>query len=313
MTTMSDFDRRAAAWLADGPSELHDRVLEAALREVHLTRQRRRWSAPWRFLNMPMLTRTTASAAALLIAVIGVGGALYLTSNSGGSGGTPTPTPASTPSTTTSPARSPSATAISGFRTFPQAAAPLAAGTYKPGAPFQLPNLTFDVPAGWNAWTGVKTAVISIEIDSPTQAGTTAAFVNFEVPVAVYADPCQTGSTVMVPHLGPTVDDFVAALSTLPKFTVGPVTDAIVDGLPGKQFDLTNAIPPNGTGCTGKNALIHVWGTGDVGGDTLGGLRQHVIVVDVRGTRLVIEVLYTDPSAPVENDINAIIASVRFE
>jgi hypothetical protein len=35
--------------------------------------------------------------------------------------------------------------------------------------------------------------------------------------------------------------------------------------------------------------------------------------VDVHGTRLVIEVLYADPSGPIENDINAIIASVRFE
>ncbi|MEA2673857.1 MAG: hypothetical protein QOI92_1049 [Chloroflexota bacterium] len=32
MTTNSDFDRHASAWLADGPTELSDRVLDAALR-----------------------------------------------------------------------------------------------------------------------------------------------------------------------------------------------------------------------------------------------------------------------------------------
>jgi hypothetical protein len=302
MNTNRDFDRLTASWLAAGPAELNDRVLEAALAEVHLTKQRRRQTVPWR---TPILSTPQRLAAAIaIVAIAGLAG-LNLLPRSGI--GAPTPTP------TTSPTTSPSATAISTSRTFPQAAAPLAAGTYRAGAPFQLPNLTFDVPTGWNAWAGVKSGVVSMEIDSPTQAGSTGAFVNFEVPVAVYADPCKTGSTVMVPNLGATVDDFVAAVSKLPKFTVGPVTDALVDGLPSKQFDLTNAIPSNGTGCIGPNALIHVWNTGDVGGDTLGGLRQHVIVVDVRGTRLVIEVLYTDPSSSIENDINAIIASVRFE
>lgn len=303
MSTNRDFDRIAAAWVAEGPAELADRVLDAALDEVHLTHQRHRLSVPWR---TPTLTTPQRLAAA--IAIVAIVGATGLNLFRGGDVG------GSMPASTPSPTPSPSATAISASRTFPRSAGPLAAGAYRAGAPFLLPNLTFDVPTEWNAWAGVLSNVISMEIASPTQAGATGAFVNFEVPVAVYADPCQTGSGVKVPNLGPTVDDFVAELSKLPKFTVGPVTDAIVGGLPGKQFDLTNAIPSNGTGCTAQNALIHVWSTGsNVGGDTLGGLRQHVIVVDVHGTRLVIEVLYTDSSGPIENDINAIIASVRFE
>jgi len=311
MNTSRDFDRLTSSWLAAGPTELNDRVLEAALDEVHLTNQRRRTTVPWRTPTLSTPQRLAAAIA--IVAIVGVAG---LNLFRGGEVGGPTPASAPSPTTapTPSPTTSPSATAISASRTFPQAAGPLAAGAYRAGTPFLLPNLTFDVPTEWNAWDGVKTNVISMEIASPTQAGATGAFVNFEVPVAVYADPCQTGSSVKVPNLGPTVDDFVAAVSKLPKFTVGPVTDAIVDGLPGKQFDLTNAIPSNGTGCTGQNALIHVWSTAsNVGGDTLGGLRQHVIVVDVHGTRLVIEVLYTDSSGPIENDINAIIASVRFE
>ena len=303
MNMNRDFDRLTSSWLAAGPTELNDRVLEAALDEVHLTNQRRRTTVPWRIPTLSTPQRIAAAIA--IVAIVGVAG---LNLFRGSDVAAPTPSP------TTSPSTSPSATAISASRTFPGAAGPLAAGAYRAGAPFLLPNLTFDVPTKWTAWEGVQTNVISMEIDSPTQAGATGAFVNFEVPVAVYADPCQTGSSVKVPNLGPTVDDFVAALSKLPKFTVGPVTDAIVDGLPGKQFDLTNAIPSNGTGCTGPNALIHVWSTASgVGGDTLGGLRQHVIVVDVHGTRLVIEVLYTDSNGPIENDINAIIASVRFE
>lgn len=70
MTTNSDFDRHASAWLADGPTELADRVLEAALREVHLTPQRRRLSAPWRATLMPM--RLGAAALIVLVAVVGI-------------------------------------------------------------------------------------------------------------------------------------------------------------------------------------------------------------------------------------------------
>ena len=69
MNTINDFDRRAAAWLADGPTELNDRVLDAALREVHLTRQRRRWSAPWRTEPMSRAFRAVAMAAATVVVV----------------------------------------------------------------------------------------------------------------------------------------------------------------------------------------------------------------------------------------------------
>jgi hypothetical protein len=303
----TDFDRIAGAWLAEGPTELTDRVLDAALDEVHLTHQRRRRAVPWR---TPILNTPIRLAAAIAIVVVAgmVGLNLY---RAGGVGG-PTPSPFASPSVL--PSSAPTATTAA-TRTFPQAAAPLAAGPYRAGAPFLLPNMTFDVPTGWNAWDGVETNVISMEIDSPTQSGSTGAFVNLEVPVAVYADPCLTGDTVKVPNLGPTVDDFVTAVSNIPKFTAGPVTDVLIDGLPGKQFDLTNAIPYDGTGCAfGQNPLLHVWSTAyNVGGDTQGGLRQHVVVVDVHGTRFVVDVLYTDPSGPIENDVNAIISSIRFE
>jgi hypothetical protein len=54
MSTNRNFDRIAEAWLAEGPSELADRVLDAALDEVHLTSQRRRMAVPWRTPQMPM-------------------------------------------------------------------------------------------------------------------------------------------------------------------------------------------------------------------------------------------------------------------
>lgn len=76
MNKNADFDRHASAWLADGPTELSDRVLDAALREVHLTRQRRRWPALWRTPNMRFPLRLVAAVA--IVAVVGYLGLTYL-------------------------------------------------------------------------------------------------------------------------------------------------------------------------------------------------------------------------------------------
>jgi hypothetical protein len=96
MSTTSDFDRLARAWLEDGPTILSDFALDTALEEVHLTRQRRALRVPWRFLHMPALTRATGIAAVALVAVVGAGGLIYLNSKApNGAGGQPTarPTP----------------------------------------------------------------------------------------------------------------------------------------------------------------------------------------------------------------------------
>jgi hypothetical protein len=89
MNTINDFDRRAAAWLADGPSELSDRVLDAALHEVHLTHQRRRWSAPWRFARMSNSIR--AAAAVAVVAIVGVGVLAFNSLGPGAGRATPAP------------------------------------------------------------------------------------------------------------------------------------------------------------------------------------------------------------------------------
>jgi len=91
MTTDRDFDRIATAWLADGPDELPGRVIDAAVDQIHLTRQRRAVRAPWRFPTMTSPIRLAALAAAgvlILAAVAMVGGA-------GRSGPSPTQAPPS--------------------------------------------------------------------------------------------------------------------------------------------------------------------------------------------------------------------------
>lgn len=133
----NEFERRAAAWLADGPTVLRDPVLEEALREVHMTQQRRRLSTPWRF--QPML-RYGVLAAALIVVVAGAillgGGGRSSAPSVGATAGPPTSAPTSVAAATASPV--------------PQATMPPLVVTYvSPSYGF-----TVSYPAGWTTTPG---------------------------------------------------------------------------------------------------------------------------------------------------------------
>ncbi len=87
MNTNADFDRIAQSWLQDGPTEMPDRSLQAALDEVHVTSQRR-FGAARRTFNMNGNAFRLAAAAVVGLLII-VAGGIYLGSN-GGVGGPPT-------------------------------------------------------------------------------------------------------------------------------------------------------------------------------------------------------------------------------
>lgn len=90
MSTNRDFDRIASGWLAEGPTELADRVLDAALDEVHLTNQRRRPTVLWRIDTMSTPMRLAAGIA--VIAMLGVA-SIALLNRGPAIGNSPTPTP----------------------------------------------------------------------------------------------------------------------------------------------------------------------------------------------------------------------------
>ena len=75
MNRTPDFDHLARAWLQDGPDQMPDRSLQAALDEVHLTAQQR-FGAARRILSMNSNTTRIAAAVAAVI-FIGVA-AIYL-------------------------------------------------------------------------------------------------------------------------------------------------------------------------------------------------------------------------------------------
>jgi hypothetical protein len=75
MTEQRELDHILAAFFDEGPEELADRVINAALDQIDHTRQRRVRRMPGLFFRMNMLTRIAAAA---VVGVLAVGGTIYL-------------------------------------------------------------------------------------------------------------------------------------------------------------------------------------------------------------------------------------------
>ena len=75
MTEQRELDRLLGAFLAEGPDEVSDRVIDAALDQIDHTPQRRAMRVPRRFQTMTPFTRVAAAA---VIGVLAVGGTFYL-------------------------------------------------------------------------------------------------------------------------------------------------------------------------------------------------------------------------------------------
>jgi hypothetical protein len=147
MNATRDPDAILNAWLDEGPTDLPDATRRAILTSLPTTPQARRGPfAPWRFFPMNTYARLAAAA---VVAVIAIGGALYLIGPSNGLGGpgltaspSPAPTaaathPSGTPDTTT---WIPFSSTVFGFDARYPAGWRLEAGT----TPAGLGNLTTD-------------------------------------------------------------------------------------------------------------------------------------------------------------------------
>jgi len=92
MTVERDLERAVRAWVAQGSEQLPDQSLDAALREISVTPQRR---AGWLARRFPIMnsTRLRFGIATIAIIAAGVIGLSFLPGNVGGPTPTPTPTP----------------------------------------------------------------------------------------------------------------------------------------------------------------------------------------------------------------------------
>ena len=137
--------------------------------------------------------------------------------------------------------------------------------------------------------------------------------VNIFIVTNVVADPCDE-TALRDPSVGPTVDDLVTAISSLPWSAVTPPTDVTVDGFRGKEFEVT---APTRSPCVGHGRLCNVGDRATAAQRlaNLPGARNRLRILDVQGTRVVIAGYYLPGTTSSQDlaEINAIIDSVRIE
>jgi hypothetical protein len=273
MSTDRDVVRSVRSWLKEDRHEDADRVLDLVLDQLDATPQRQ---AGWLAGRLPLMNSTTlrfgiAAAVVVAAAVLGITLLARPNTNVGPSVPTATPTPPQSPS--------PDALLPLSNQTGPT----ITPGTYLIDAPFPV-RLAITVPGGWFLWT-VDFHGAGIILNTNLAEGSGWGLFFLPSGDKLYADPCDKTQGTLEPTPGPTVDDLVAALASLPHMTASNPVDIEVDGHRGKLIQLT--APADAASCpAGSATLWEIAGYDDYAmalGETL-----PIRIVDVDGVRLVI-------------------------
>jgi len=216
------------------------------------------------------------------------------------------------PTTTASePSATPTVQDVMGLEKF----APLEPGSYfidpdsDPSTPLRV---VYEVPfEGWSQWFGALKA-----------AGDGHVMINITTVVNLVRHGCREHSWAD-PPIGPSVDDLAVALAELAPFRVTSVpTDVTMHGYHGKHLKVTVPdLPGEGfTRCVdgnlsswvapidvaeGEGSAFHAYNADPV---------EEFWILDVDGTRLVIEATWSPASPPADvAEMRAILASIRIE
>jgi hypothetical protein len=298
MNTSRDPDRLIRTFLAEGQTELPDRVFDAVRSEIDRTRQRV-VIGPWRTPHMNTFAKfAMAAAAVVVVAAVGIN---LLPARTGvGGGPTITPSPSPTPTPQPSPSLTP--------RAFP-APGDLSIGRHS----LTMEGVTFTLELTTPGWVSEG----SFGIDRGHQASPDAAAFIFwaNAPVGVYSDPC---AQTEAPPVGPSATELAAALTTIPGIDVvsGP-SDVTVDGRPAKHVVIRvpkvidcsptsfylwyTDVPCGGSGGCGRyatelNSTINVW------------------IIDVDGALVWIDgETYEESSTQTAQEVVQIVNSIQFE
>jgi hypothetical protein len=271
------FERAVRDWLEDGSDRTPRPAIDAVLLAVKTTRQERDLRIPRRFTQMPTYMRLTAAIA--LVVVVGVGALAYV--NRGPNAGGP---PTAAPTATAAPSPS---------------IPPLREGALDPG------RYTYDgdglrvivtVPAGWEG--GSVSVGTGTELPDGANLG-------LRQPTHVFGDPCAPESSTKT--LGPSVADLAAALADLPYVTSSPPADVTISGFSGTHLSFV-------VDTTGIDCVMGLYAQDSFIRAADNGQRQDLWILDVAGTRLVIDTAtYPDTSADVRAELQAMVDTLLIE
>ncbi len=129
----------------------------------------------------------------------------------------------------------------------------------------------------------------------------------------VYAEPCRWAGTLLDPPIDPSVDGLVAGLTSQKDRHATAPTDVSLSGFTGKYMELTTPARIDLADCDGRR----VPEAGSIGGDrgtTEPGQRDLLWIVDVGGTRLVIDSALGPDTTPQDRvDRTQMVESIRIE
>ena len=300
MSTDRDVTRVVRSWLDEGVTALPDRVLDAVLDQLPATPQRR---ASWLARRFPFMNNNVVrfGLAAVVVVLAVFLGIRFIAPNVG----TGPPEATATPSPTASPMPLPGPGSLEAgtYRTTPFGG-PGAFGVCdgQPGCTEAPADdtiaFTVTVPAGWSV-----SPLGGIWVDSSARPD--GAILIFWRGGWLYEDPCNASGSPSV-EVGPTADDFAAALADHPLLDATAPVDVTLDGYSGKYVDLS--APSDLAQCIGQYRL---W---DPGVYASGPEHQwHLWILDVDGVRVVVETMdYPDTSADRRAELQTMVDSIEI-
>jgi hypothetical protein len=238
----TDIDARLAAWLDDGPSAGSREVLANALARARSTRQDRVWLGRYPLPTRFQMMSATFTLAAVAVLALGVGVAIA-----------PRDPEMAAPAPSESPAATPAPLRQTPLSPGDYTVAPFGGTDWGPCGPAEQAcpeaavdddiRFTFTIPE--DGWAGEPFGS-GIWLAGAANSGPDGAGFAIGRGGWIYSEPCGTAEDPDTP-MGPSVDEFVDALTAHPQLDATDPLDVTVGGSLGKYLELPG--PADRTDC----------------------------------------------------------------
>lgn len=178
--------------------------------------------------------------------------------------------------------------------------------TYLIEEPFPL-RVSLTLTDDWSVWagtTGQGAAVYQVSPDPPSGRGIVIVTV-----ANLVADPCQPASGSLQPELGPTVEDLASGLAGQPSTEASEITDVTLSGYSGKHLEYSFTGPTGGCGSLTRFQTVSGPRM------AIAGEYDEVWILDVEGTRLMIDAFWFEPGVTDEEleELRKVVESIVIE